>query len=124
MNSKVTIIMQPDSCCSLFWWEDGTCCGDSDSLTLYEGGDSIEIKIPGLKDWLNEYMWYCLVPYEAGEITLEELNKTFDWKSFHNRGLSLAAQVKKLLPLNTELIYCSPFEDKSGIIDSNGILIK
>ena len=124
MNLKVTIKIQPDSCCSLFWWEDGTCCGDSDSLTLYEDGDSIEITIPGLKDWLNEYMWYCLVPYEAGEITLEELNKTFDWKSFHDHGLSFAAQIKKLLPLNTELIYCSPFEDKSGIIDSNGILIK
>lgn len=76
------------------------------------------------KEWTLEYENQCLIPCKSGEMSLEELNKSFDWKTFHERVLAFAAQVKKLLPLYTELIYCSPFEDKSGIIDRNGILIK
>ena len=124
MTSKVIITMQPDSCCSLFWWEDGTCRGDSESLTLFEDGDSIEIKIPGLENWLNEYMWQCLVPYETGKITLEELNKTFDWKSFHDKGLMFAKEIKKMLPENIELIYKSPYEDISGSIENRELKIE
>lgn len=116
------IKMEPDTL-NLFWDEEGTAIGNTEYISINDHFE-INLDIKGLQEWLWEYENQCLVPCESGEKTLEELNKSFDWKSFHERGLSFAAQVKKLLPLNTEMIYCSPFEDKSGIIDSNGILIK
>lgn len=120
--SITKIKMEPDAL-NLFWDEEDTAIGDSESISINDHYE-VKLNIKGLQEWLWEYENQCLVPCESGEKTLEELNKTFDWKSFHDRGLSFAAQVKKLLPLNTELIYCSPFEDKSRIIDRNGILIK
>lgn len=117
----------PDTSCSLFWQEDGTCCGDADSLSYgdeHSDETNIDLNIPGLREWLEEYMWRCLVPREAGEITPDELNRTFDWKDFHKRGLALlAAQVKKLLPPNVELLYCKPYEDASGIINDDGVVV-
>ena len=120
--SEITIKMEPDAL-NLFWDEEGTAIGDTESISVNEHYE-VNLDIKGLQEWLWEYENQCLIPCESGDISLDELNKTFDWKSFHERGLAFAAQVKKLLPLYTELIYCSPFEDRSGIIDSDGILIK
>ena len=121
-KDTITIKMEPDIL-NLFWDEEGTAIGDSESISINEHYE-VNLNINGLQEWLWEYENQCLIPCEAGEISLEDLNKTFDWKSFHERGLVFAAHVKKLLPLYTELIYCSPFEDRSGIIGSDGILIK
>ena len=121
-KDTITIKMEPDIL-NLFWDEEGFAIGDTESISVNEHYE-VNLNINGLQEWLWEYENQCLIPCEAGEISLEELNKTFDWKSFHERGLAFAAQVKKLLPLYTELFYCSPFEDRSGIIDSDGILIK
>ncbi|MBR1639225.1 MAG: hypothetical protein IJ688_07560 [Treponema sp.] len=120
--SEITIKMEPEAL-NLFWNEEGTAIGDTESISVNEHYE-VNLDIKGLQEWLWEYENQCLIPCESGDISLDELNKTFDWKSFHDRGLAFAAQVKKLLPLYTELIYCSPFEDRSGIIDSDGILIK
>lgn len=114
--------MQPDIL-NLFWDEEGTAIGDTESISINDHCE-VKLSINGLQEWLLEYEHQCLIPCESGKISLEELNKTFDWKSFHERGLAFAAQVKKLLPLYTELIYCIPFEDISRIIDSDGIVIK
>lgn len=121
-KDTITIKMEPDIL-NLFWDEEGFSIGDAESISVNEHYE-VNLNINGLQEWLWEYENQCLIPCEAGEISLEDLNKTFDWKSFHERGLAFAAQVKKLLPLYTELIYCSPFEDSSGIISSDGILIK
>ena len=120
--SITKIKMEPDAL-NLFWDEEGFAIGDTESISVNEHYE-VNLNINGLQEWLWEYENQCLIPCEAGEISLEDLNKTFDWKSFHERGLAFAAQVKKLLPLYTELIYCSPFEDRSGIIGSDGIVIK
>ena len=120
--SEIIIKMEPDAL-NLFWDEEGTAIGDTKSISVNDHYE-VNLDINGLQEWLWEYENQCLIPCESGEMSLEELNKTFDWKSFHERGLAFAAQVKKLLPLYTELFYCSPFEDRSGIIDSDGILIK
>ena len=56
------------------------------------------------------------------EITLEEISKTFDWKSFHRQGIALAVEVKMLLPKSVVLKYSTPFEDGSGILP-NEVLI-
>lgn len=120
--SEIRIKMEPDAE-ALFWDEEGTAIGDTESISINDHYE-VKLNIKGLQEWLWEYENQCLIPCESGKISLEDLNKTFDWKSFHERGLAFAAQVKKLLPLYTELIYCSPFEDRSGIINSDGILIK
>ncbi len=120
--SEIIIKMEPNAL-NLFWDEEGTAIGDTESISVNEHYE-VNLDIKGLQEWLWEYENQCLIPCESGEISLEKLNKTFNWKSFHERGLAFAAQVKKLLPLYTELIYCSPFEDKSGIISADGILIK
>ncbi len=126
MAEKTTIKMMPDTSCSLFWQEDGTCCGDAENLSY--GGErnaetNVNLNIPGLREWLEEYMWRCLVPREAGEITPDELSRSFNWKDFHKRGLAFAAQVKKLLPPNVELLYCKPYEDASGIINDSVFVV-
>lgn len=120
--SIISIKMEPDAQ-NLFWNEEGESIGNAESLLVNEHYD-IKLNIEGLQEWLSEYENQCLIPCESGTITLEELNKTFDWESFHKRGLAFAAQVKRYLPICVELIYYSPFEDRSGIIDSDGVLIK
>ena len=67
-------------------------------------------------------MWQVLVPSESGKITLDEINKTFDWKSFHRQGIALAVEVKRLLPKKVVLKYSTPFEDRSAIFP-NEVLI-
>ncbi|MCR5621259.1 MAG: hypothetical protein K6G18_05325 [Treponema sp.] len=120
---KTTITMRPEDSFSLFWWEDGTCCGGAENISLSEDGPTIDLNIPGLQDWLNEYMWNCLAPCESGELTPEELLHVFDWKRFHQRGLSFATEVKKLLPATVELIYSVPYEDISGTLENGEVFI-
>lgn len=95
--------------------DNGDVCGDEESIEI--NGLSIKLDMPDLKKWTSEYLWQVLVPCESGETTIEEINKTFDWKDFHERGLKLAYKVRELLPKNVRLRYASPFEDRSGIID-------
>ncbi len=78
--------------------------------------ETINLNMPGLKDWLNKYVDEVLIPCETGNTTIDEINKTFDWKAFHEQGIKFATEVKKLLPSNIRLQYRAPFEDKSGII--------
>lgn len=120
--SEIKIKMEPDAL-NLFWDEEGTAIGDTESISI-NGHYEVKLNIKELQEWLLEYEHQCLIPCEAGETTPEELLNIFDWKSFHEKGLAFAAQIKKLLPLCVELIYCRPFEDKSGIINSDGIVIK
>ena len=119
---EIRIKMEPDAQ-KLFWDEEGTAIGDTESISINDHYE-INLDIKGFQEWLREYENQCLIPCEAGETTPEELLNIFDWKSFHEKGLAFAAQIKKLLPLCVELIYCRPFEDKSGIINSDGIVIK
>lgn len=126
MDNKKIIHMSPKDSFSLFWDEEGDCIGGAEYLTLYdsseyENGTSIELHIPGLQEWLDEYMWQCLVPCESGTISIEELSKSFNWEKFHKQGVALALEVKKLLPPEVSLIYEPPFEDKSGTMNEEVI---
>ncbi len=118
-----TITMRPEDSLSLFWREDGTCCGGADGIHLAGNGSTIDLNIPGLQDWLSEYMWNCLAPCESGELTPEELLHAFDWKRFHQRGLAFAAEVKKLLPETLALVYSVPSEDISGTLENGEVII-
>ena len=106
----------------LFWKQDGTCIENVETLTLDDSKD-IKLNVDGLQQWANNYMCNVLVPSESGEITIEQINKTFNWKLFHRQGIELAVEVKKLLPKNVFLKYVTPFEDESNLIPKE-ILIR
>lgn len=106
----------------LFWKQDGTCIGNVETLSLDDSKD-IKLNVDGLQQWANNYMCNVLVPSESGEITIEQINKTFNWKLFHRQGIELAVKVKKLLPKNVFLKYVTPFEDESNLIPKE-ILIR
>ena len=106
----------------LFCKQDGTCIGNVETLTLDDSKD-IKLNVDGLQQWANNYMCNVLVPSESGEITIEQINKTFNWKLFHRQGIELAVEVKKLLPKNVFLKYVTPFEDESNLIPKE-ILIR
>ena len=106
----------------LFWKQDGTCIGNVETLTLDDSKD-IKLNVDGLQQWANNYMCNVLVPSESGEITIEQINKTFNWKLYHRQGIELAVEVKKLLPKNVFLKYVTPFEDESNLIPKE-ILIR
>lgn len=120
--------MEPDGY-GLFWDDNegtpdyGNLLDDSYNLVIHSESDiEISIDILGAEDWLYEFDRQVLYPCERGKITVEEINKTFDWKAFHRQGIAIAVEVKKLLPKNIVLKYSKPFEDRSGIIP-NEILI-
>lgn len=106
----------------LFWKQDGTCIGNVETLTLDDSKD-IKLNVDGLQQGANNYMCNVLVPSESGEITIEQINKTFNWKLFHRQGIELAVEVKKLLPKNVFIKYVTPFEDESNLIPKE-ILIR
>lgn len=47
-----------------------------------------------------------------------------DWQDYHNRGLELARQLRKVLSTDFDLWYDAPFEDKSGIISGPTLIIE
>ena len=118
---KFILTMCPDYGENCFYTLDGFDCGEDGEIYL-DDDYMVKINVPGLSDWCYKYQEECLIPIEFGKISLEELNKTFDWRNFHSTGLKLAAEVKKQLPEVVELWYQAPFEDKSGLI-SKKILI-
>jgi hypothetical protein len=111
---KNVIILCPDYDDLLF--EDGVGCGDEEDIFIGEEETEIHIDVPGLSEWHSKYIDECLLPCAVGKITLDELNAKFDWKTFHEEGLRLAAEVKKQLPEDVDLLYDVPFEDKSQFI--------
>ena len=113
------LYMYPD--CDVFLYdENGKCYGGEETVTIEN--QEINVYISGLDSWLSEYMWQVCVPCESGKLSREELNKTFDWKSFHQTGIELAKEVRKRLPSFVTLIYQSPFEDVSGLIKENFVI--
>ena len=120
-NDKAFFLkMEPEDSLSLFWDIEGTCIGNAEHISLKD--DTYNLQFAELQKWADSYMWQILAPSELGEITLEEINKTFDWKSFHRQGIALAVEVKMLLPKSVVLKYSTPFEDGSGILP-NEVLI-
>ena len=121
--------MTPDACALLFNdnhndEEYGYVYGDDEGVSIHnDTNDEIQFNIPGLSDWVYSYVWQVLAPYESGEMSIEEINSTFDWRSFHKEGIRFAIEIKKLLPENIFLKYSIPYEDRSGLI-KNDIVIK
>ena len=115
------IKMEIEDAFSIFWNEEDSCIGNDNKLTLKNGKD-INFYIPDFYEWANNYMRNALIPCETGKISVEELNKTFDWKAFHKQGIAIAVKVKKLLPKNVVLKYASPFEEQSGLLPAEVLI--
>ena len=122
------IKMSPDAC-ALFYNDNngdtdfGVVCGDDESISLPDSDETFQIDMPELSSWLSEYIDKILIPSESGQISIEKLNQTFDWKDFHKRGIKLAIAIKKLLPENVIIKYSRPFEDNSKLIDNDILII-
>lgn len=115
------IKMEIEDAFSIFWNDDDLCIGDDSEVSLGNNKD-IHFYIPDFDEWANNYMYNALIPYEAGKISIEELNKTFDWKDFHKQGIAIAVEVKKLLPKNVVLKYVAPFEDQRGMLPAEVLI--
>ena len=81
--------------------------GNIDELYDKEGKPFV---IPGLYEWQKELKEVVLEGAVGREV------KDFDWKSYHERGLQLAQQLRKKLSNDFDLWYISPVEDKSGTL--------
>ncbi len=117
-----SLIMYPDYGGNCFHTPDGCDSGEHGEVWL-DDDFMVKINVSGLFEWCYKYQEECMIPVEAGQVSLEDLNKTFDWKAFHTSGLRLAYEVRKQLPDYVELWYQASYEDKSGLIPEK-ILIK
>lgn len=65
-KDTITIKMEP-AILNLFWDEEGTAIGDSESISINEHYE-VKLNIQDLQEWLWEYENQCLIPCETGEI--------------------------------------------------------
>ncbi|MGN0206997.1 MAG: hypothetical protein ACI4BC_07115 [Muribaculaceae bacterium] len=49
---------------------------------------------------------------------------SMDWEQYHNRGIKLAQELRKILSTDFDLWYNAPFEDKSGIIKNPFLVLE
>lgn len=73
--------------------------------------DGNPFMVEGLKEWQEE-----IVPVVL-EGAVGRSVESFNWKSYHERGLELAHRLRAKLSDDFDLWYMAPVEDKSGIID-------
>lgn len=104
-----------------------TMCPDYDELLFDVEGkgwncDELEelcgrpVEIDGLREWCRE-----IVP----AVIESAVGKDFpmDWREYHERGLKLAKELRKVLPQEYDLWYKAPVEDKSGIMPRARLII-
>lgn len=118
---KYSLTMYPDYGGNCFYTTDGFDCGE-DGEIWFDDSYMVIINVPGLSEWCYKYQEECLIPVETGQISIDDLNKTFDWKAFHAEGLRFAYEVRKQLSEDVELWYQAPYEDKSGLIPEKKLI--
>ena len=93
-------------------------CDNDNSLELCVDNEEnyITINIPGIYQWQKEFE-------HATDFTETKTKDDFNWIDWHKRGIELAKQLRKQLPLSCDLWYDSPFEDKSGTIKESFLII-
>ncbi len=94
-------------CCS-FWDERGAGCGDveiDDVADFDVDGEEYKIKIPGLYKWYKDFE-------DGVDNSYCALDESFDVDSWNEKGLALAAELRKQLPPYIDLWYDNPYKDK------------
>lgn len=84
--------------------------GDDGNIEELYDKEGNPFRIEGLKEWQEEIE--PIVIEGAVGRTIE----SFDWKSYHERGLALAQKLRAKLSSDFDLWYRAPIEDNSGII--------
>lgn len=110
---KTILTIEPDydqvfvdeECCSYSFDRDGLL--DEDNLYDREGNP---ICMKEMYEWQQE-----IEPIVIASATGQPYSK--DWRSYHERGLKLAHELRKRLSPEIDLWYDAPYEDKSGIIN-------
>jgi hypothetical protein len=101
-------------------WDDDHCAYpcDEDTLELCvdDNENYVTITIPGIYEWQQEFE-------DATDFADTKTKDGFDWADWHKRGIELAKQLRKQLPLSCDLWYDSPFEDKSGTIKESFLVM-
>lgn len=97
-------------------WDSKGCALITDQDDLFED-DGLSIKIDGI------YQWYKDLD-DVVDWTNSEIKGNFDWAAWHKRGLELAQNLRQQLPDEYDLWYSAPFEDKSGILKEDVLIIK
>ena len=108
---KEIVIINPDYDSCLINHE--SCAIDIGDL-LDEQGTPVEM--PALEAWCREIK-AVIVESAVGR------DVAFDWADWHRRGIELAKQLRKQLPVCYDLWYSVPSEDKSGIIKDSILII-
>ena len=86
------------------------------SVESYNDKDGYPIEMEELDKWA----------YEIEAIVIaSETGKPYekDWEDYHRRGITLAHKLRERLPASTDLWYAAPYEDKSGTIPQNILIL-
>lgn len=97
------------------WHNDG-CAGGVILEDTFEI-DNLSIRIDGFERWRDEFT-------EAVDWATTTVEEGFDWSAWHKRGLELAQQLRQQLPNEYDLWYSAPFEDNSGTLKEDILIIK
>lgn len=99
---------------------------DIAQLFYDEEGNSYEVDIDGTIDFVYDMDGKPIVikdfltwHNEINQIVIDSETGcpySMDWKQYHNRGIKLSQELRKILSTDFDLWYDAPFEDKSGII--------
>lgn len=105
---KTIIQIDPDyDVCFRFLSEDRAPLSiDNDRIDDLLDINGESIVIPGYSAWLQE-LEPVIIASAMGK------KYAFDWKTYHQRGIALACQLRAQLPSDIDLWYAAPFEDNS-----------
>ena len=97
-------------------WNSWGCAQIVDIDDIFET-DDFSIKVEGL------YQWHMDLD-KAADWANTKVEDGFDWAAWHKRGLELAQNLRQQLPDEYDLWYSAPFEDKSGTLKEDFLIIK
>lgn len=84
--------------------------GDDGNIDELYDKEGKSFMIEGLKEWQAE-IEPVVIEGAVGRVV-----ESFDWRSYHERGLALVQQLRRKLSADFDLWYQTPVEDTSGII--------
>lgn len=96
----------------------GTCASceyDEISREYLSIGPPFKAVLPGIEAWHKRYEKGCFGPSAA--------YWPFDWRQWHIEGLGFARKLRQQLPACYTLIYHAPYEDWSGTLPYDPIVI-
>lgn len=107
---KEVITICPDY--DYFLMDEHHCCLDLNDLYDKQG---IPIEMPEFDEWQQKIKG-IIVAANVGQ------QYTFDWDSYHKRGLELAYTLRDRLSTDFDLWYNTPFEDKSELMKEYSLI--